>query len=103
MPTINAFSDAVARTNAFYGQGTGPINLDDVACTGSESRLFDCPFPSAHNCQHSEDAGVDCVAQSNNVPKQQHEYNIIFGVVFIFCGMSQIDVHLNGMGAGDGG
>lgn len=52
--------DAVARTNAFYGQGSGPINIDDPACVGNESRLLDCPFSLIHNCVHSEDAGADC-------------------------------------------
>ena len=56
---------AVARTNAFYGQGTGPINFDDLGCTGSEQRLIDCPFTPIHNCRHSEDAGVDCAPRSN--------------------------------------
>ena len=50
----------MARTNAFYGQGSGPINVDDPGCTGSEQRLIDCPFSPIHNCAHSEDAGVDC-------------------------------------------
>ena len=54
----------MARTNAFYGQGSGPINIDDPGCTGSERRLIDCPFSPIHNCAHSEDAGVDCVARS---------------------------------------
>ena len=52
--------DAVARSNAFYGQGSGLINIDDPGCTGSELRLIDCPFSPIHNCAHSEDAGVDC-------------------------------------------
>lgn len=52
--------DSVARANAAYGQGTGPINIDDVACTGTESRLIDCPYNPNHNCAHTEDAGVDC-------------------------------------------
>ena len=56
--------DAAARTNAFYGQGSGPINIDDPGCTGSEQRLIDCPFSPIHNCGHSEDAGVDCTIMS---------------------------------------
>ena len=61
---FSAISDAVARTNAFYGQGSGPINVDDPACIGNESRLLDCSFSPIHNCVHSEDAGVDCSPNS---------------------------------------
>ena len=43
--------------------GTGQIFLDDLQCTGSESRLVDCPHNGlgSHNCDHSQDAGVRCV------------------------------------------
>jgi hypothetical protein len=53
---------ATARSQAFYGQGNGPITLDNVACSGTETRLIDCPANpiGTHNCVHSEDAGVLC-------------------------------------------
>ena len=60
--------DAVAYTNAYYGQGTGLILFDDVSCTGTESRLVNCTYDSnTANCSHSEDAGVRC----NNTCKQK--------------------------------
>ena len=52
--------NAQALSSAFFGQGTGAIVLDDVACSGTETRLTDCTFNPNHNCQHSEDAGVRC-------------------------------------------
>ena len=55
-----------------YGGGTGTILLDDVGCTGSESRLWQCANLGigVNNCAHSEDAGVTCTA----VCKSVHEY-----------------------------
>ena len=47
---------------AHYGQGTGPILLDNVDCLGSESLLISCNHGEVgnHNCQHKEDASVRC-------------------------------------------
>ena len=53
---------AIARSNAHFGSGTGPIVLDDVQCSGDEARLLSCPSRPIyiHNCLHSDDAGVSC-------------------------------------------
>ena len=53
--------DAIAFSNAFFGEGSGPIWLDEVSCFGTESSLFSCyHYQLVHDCLHFEDAGVRC-------------------------------------------
>ena len=61
MPT-----DAVAFSSAHFGVGAGPIHLDNVGCTGSETNLTDCSYDSIVSCLrgHNEDAGVRCQGSS---------------------------------------
>ena len=53
-------SDVVALGRAHFGEGSGSIFLDELACTGSEQRLSDCATDLSHDCTHAEDAGVRC-------------------------------------------
>ena len=53
---------AVATDIRTFGQGTGLILLDELGCTGNETRLINCSSNEVgvHNCRHSEDIGVSC-------------------------------------------
>ena len=62
-------SGATVFYNAFFGQGIGPIFLDDLLCTSREARLIDCPRRTSTGvgdidfCRgHLDDAGLRCVA-----------------------------------------
>ena len=51
-----------ANTSVSFGPGTGQILLDNLQCTGFESRLVDCSHNGVgnHDCSHREDAGIVC-------------------------------------------
>ena len=84
------FPDAI-QAEAFYGQGSGRIWLDNVSCNGSEVQLSDC----SHNgwdivdCHHNDDIGIICGGILNYlislhtymhtyewIPLQRHTYTI---------------------------
>eukprot|EP00057_Strongylocentrotus_purpuratus_P035343 XP_798676.3 PREDICTED: neurotrypsin [Strongylocentrotus purpuratus] len=51
-----------ALKRAYFGPGDNLIWIDDVACTGNEKRIQDCPNAGwgTHDCLHLEDASVEC-------------------------------------------
>ncbi|XP_076961482.1 scavenger receptor cysteine-rich domain-containing protein DMBT1-like [Callospermophilus lateralis] len=51
-----------APRSSLFGDGSGPIFLDNVRCTGNETNLGQCHHLglSVHNCGHHEDAGAVC-------------------------------------------
>ena len=51
-----------------FGQGYGPIHLDDVMCQGYEESIMLCHHldVGVHNCHHDEDVGVLC--ESDDYP-----------------------------------
>ena len=60
-------ADASGQRGAAYGQGSGPILLDQVQCFGNELNIFDCPRNNIgmNNCVHNQDAGVTCTARES--------------------------------------
>ena len=57
-----------AFLSALFGPGSYsmPIHLDNVICSGSETRLSNCSHSGigVENCAHAEDVSVDCLGRS---------------------------------------
>ena len=52
---------AITTGSSKFGPGSGPVQLQDVACNGNESNLFMCSFPrSESTCLHDQDVGGIC-------------------------------------------
>ena len=48
--------------SSLYGEGSGPVFLSSLGCTGSEDNLLQCPhavFVGTH-CTHARDVGLRC-------------------------------------------
>ena len=59
---LTSIAGSSVLSNLAFGQGSGPIFLDNLMCAGEESRLVDCSHAGfeENNCSHSQDAGLSC-------------------------------------------
>ncbi|XP_025112754.1 uncharacterized protein LOC112575252 isoform X1 [Pomacea canaliculata] len=63
------YGGGTAVSNAYFGQGDGPVLLTDVGCMGDEATLNQCPIGyMVSNCGHHEDAGVKCSTGPDSSP-----------------------------------
>ena len=61
-------------TGARFGQGSGPIWMSDLTCSGTESSLFSCTtntptgsVESTTTCTHGNDVSVRCSGLSTSM------------------------------------
>ena len=55
-----SFPDPQPFSLSYFGEGSGPIQLDNVNCFGNETHLQNCSHSPSYNCLHVKDAGVRC-------------------------------------------
>ena len=60
-----------AIRSAGFGEGSGSILLNNVACSGNESLLYRCGHPGINVtnsifCAHNKDAGVRCNKEASS-------------------------------------
>ena len=67
---------------AFFGEGIGPIMLDELNCEGRESHVSNCSL-TGHNsfCKHSEDVGVFC---KGRVECNKHSCRVSVNMYLVF-------------------
>ena len=78
-------------SSAYFGQGTGPIHLGNVQCSGSEANLLQCSHSSGYfYCWHSKDPGIKCPGIDSKMTISSvcmlvcvHTCNIMFTVAFL--------------------
>ena len=61
--TLNSghlYTGALAQCCAHYGQGSGPVQVQNVVCLGPESNLRECSHSDTPSGDHGLDVGVQC-------------------------------------------
>ena len=58
---------AIQYSDAYFGEGSGPVHLDQVVCEGTEYNLTDCETGrNDGETGHSRDVGVKCQTCNRN-------------------------------------
>ncbi|XP_045179635.2 deleted in malignant brain tumors 1 protein-like [Mercenaria mercenaria] len=56
-------------SGAYYGEGKGPIFVDDLICSPSASHINNCTYITYDNCKHPDDVSVICTDCGDPTPQ----------------------------------
>ena len=57
----HTLAGAAHFSSAYFGQGSGPIFMDNVECGNDDTVLLACSYdPNTSEDSHGEDAGIRC-------------------------------------------
>uniref|UniRef100_A0AAY5EM68 SRCR domain-containing protein n=1 Tax=Electrophorus electricus TaxID=8005 RepID=A0AAY5EM68_ELEEL len=67
--------------NAHFGPGSGPIWMDNVTCSGSESTLKNCRSAGwgKHNCNQTNNVGIICSVRLVSGPRCSGRVEVLHG------------------------
>ncbi|XP_064408631.1 antigen WC1.1 [Latimeria chalumnae] len=84
---LDCGSAVAVVSDAGFGEGIGPVWLDEVHCRGSESLLIHCElFGGVRDCGHKEDAGVVCSGPIVSTPATVRHDAAVTSALLVICG-----------------
>ena len=69
-PYFHCSPAASFHHGAYFGEGSGPIFVDDLKCSENSTHINNCSYITYDNCFHSNDVSVVCTGKeiNNTVP-----------------------------------
>ena len=68
----------------FGEEAGGPIFLSDLSCSSEETTLLECLYSTVHQCDHTQDVGVQCFGMYHHALK----------ILSAICGaLPRLDLH----------
>ncbi|KAL4219781.1 scavenger receptor [Mactra antiquata] len=64
---INGLTARQVYGGAYYGEGKGPIHIDEMSCSGNEPDINQCSYIYNSSCTHKEDVSVVCYGPDLNI------------------------------------
>ena len=83
---LSLHTGAVAQCCAHYGQGSGPVQVQNIVCSGSEPTISECSHSGTPGIDHSMDIGVQCQPKTaTGTHTFVHVYTCVYMYMYMLC------------------